>query len=83
MRLGPSVNPKYSAGPSTSDILVIIAHWDQTDLPLRLDKKLDKFSETANSISQFINTIIIKSSEISKLTPEMVKNPLNNCRRKY
>ena len=40
---------------------------DQTELPLRLRKLWDNFSETANSISQFIITIIIQYFRILNL----------------
>ena len=37
---------------------------DQTESPLRLKKLWDDFSRTANSLSQFIITIVIQSFEI-------------------
>ena len=63
------INLKYGAGPppvmfSLSSPVVR----DHTDSPLRLEKLQNKLSETANSVRQFMTTVIIKSSETLKIT---------------
>ena len=61
------INQKYSIVPLPSDDFVSITQYEhQTESPLRLKKLWDNFSETGNSISQFVITIIIQSSEISE-----------------
>ena len=52
---------------------------DQTESPLRLRKLSDNFYETANSISQFISTIIIQYFEILNLLLWNSKKSIQQC----